>query len=73
MAPSKWRTECVEEGQEKELTSQDSDDVKKLNGRCEEVTEAVKERCEDKTEADKENQGNGEMQVVLDSLQSFGL
>jgi len=68
MAPSKWRTECVGEGQEKELTSQDSDDVKKLNGRCEEVTEAVKERCEDKTEADKENQGNGEMQVVLTRL-----
>ena len=39
--------------------------MKKLNGRCEDVTEAVKECCEDVKEVDKENQGNAETQVVL--------
>ena len=63
MAPSKWRTECVGEKKEKQPT--DSDNVKKLSGRCEAVTEADKERCEDVKEVDKENQGNAETQVVL--------
>ena len=32
MDPSKWRTECVGEGKEKELTSQNNDRVRKLMG-----------------------------------------
>ena len=47
MATIKWRTECTVGGK-------DSDNAKKLNGRCEDVTEA-----------DKENQVYAETQVVL--------
>ena len=54
MVPSKWRTECVGEGKEKEMTSQNNDRVRKLNG-----------RCEDARGVDKENKGDATTQVVL--------
>ena len=57
MAPSKWRTECFGEEKENEPTSQESNNVKKLN-----------EHCEDVTVEGKENQGNAETRVVFFAL-----
>ena len=54
MAPSKWRTECVGEEKENEPTAQETDNEKKLN-----------EHCEDVTVEGKENQVNAETLVVF--------